>query len=66
MSAPHASRSARSYDVMAEIFSGETTPAQLGALLTAMRMRGESEAEIAGMARVMRERAVQVTARFSF
>jgi len=46
--------------VMAEIMSGETTPAQLGALLAALRIRGETVDEIAGMARVMRDRAVRV------
>jgi anthranilate phosphoribosyltransferase len=45
---------------MEEVMAGETTPAQLGALLTALRMRGETVDEIAGMARVMRERALHV------
>jgi anthranilate phosphoribosyltransferase len=48
--------------VMEEIMMGEATPAQLGAFLTALRLRpgGETVQEIAGMARVMREKAVQV------
>lgn len=48
--------------VMEEIMTGAATPAQMGAFLTALRMRpgGESVPEIAGMARVMREKAVQV------
>lgn len=48
--------------VMEELMTGAATPSQMGAFLTALRMRpeGETIAEIAGMARVMREKAVQV------
>ncbi len=48
--------------VMEEMMSGMATPAQLGAFLTALRLRpgGETVEEIAGMARVMRDKAVQV------
>ena len=42
------------------IMTGGATPAQVGALLTALRMRGESVAEIAGFARTMRKHALQV------
>src|SRR5579885_3419566 len=49
------------FSAMSEIMSGEATPAQLGALLAALRLRGETADEIAGMARVMRERALRVT-----
>jgi anthranilate phosphoribosyltransferase len=45
-------------DVMAAIMEGEATPAQIGALLGALAVRGESEDEIVGFARAMRARAV--------
>jgi anthranilate phosphoribosyltransferase len=44
--------------VMAAIMDGEATPAQIGALLAALAVRGETEDEVVGFARVMRERAV--------
>jgi anthranilate phosphoribosyltransferase len=46
--------------VMVEIMEGKTTPAQLGAFLSALSAKGETGEEIAGMAGVMRARAVQV------
>ena len=46
--------------VMREIMEGEATPAQLGAFLTALALKGETTQEIAGMANVMREMALQV------
>ncbi len=46
--------------VMREIMEGEATPAQLGAFLTALALKGETTQEIAGMARVMREMALKV------
>src|ERR1700730_937314 len=48
--------------VMEEMMTGEATPAQMGAFLTALRLRpgGEAVDEIAGMAKVMRAKAVQV------
>jgi len=48
--------------VMEEIMTGTATPSQLGAFLTALHLRpgGETVEEIAGCARVMREKAVQV------
>ena len=45
---------------MGEIMSGQATPAQFAAFVTALRMKGESPDEVAGMARVMRERSVHV------
>ncbi len=48
--------------VMEEIMEGQVTPAQLGAFLTALRMKGETVEEIAGLARTMRAKAVHVNA----
>lgn len=42
------------------IMQGEATPAQIGSYLTALRMKGETVAEIAGSARAMRAHVVQV------
>src|SRR5689334_16289377 len=39
---------------------GEPTPAQVGAALTAMRMRGETTGEIAASARAMRAAAMRI------
>ncbi len=48
--------------VMEEIMTGAATSSQMGAFLTALHLRPghETVAEITGMARVMREKAVQV------
>ena len=46
--------------VMREIMEGEVTPGQLGALLAALRIKGETAEEIAGFATVMREKALKV------
>ena len=47
-------------EAMREIMEGEVTPAQMGAFLTALRLKGETPQEIAGMALVMREKALRV------
>jgi anthranilate phosphoribosyltransferase len=47
---------------MTEIMNGEVTPAQFGAFVTALRMKGETSEEIAGMAKVMRAKAIPVHA----
>ncbi|PYQ25124.1 MAG: anthranilate phosphoribosyltransferase [Acidobacteria bacterium] len=48
---------------MATIMEGEATPAQIGALLAALAVRGETEDEVVGFARTMRSRAVPLSAR---
>lgn len=47
--------------VMEEIMKGEVTPAQFGAFVTALRLKGETADEITGLAKVMRSKAVAVT-----
>jgi anthranilate phosphoribosyltransferase len=47
-------------EVMAEIMDGEASPAQIGAYLVALRMKGETPQEIAGSAEAMRSHAVPV------
>ncbi len=46
--------------VMNGIMDGEATPAQLSAFVTALRMKGETPAEIAAMVGVMRDRCLRV------
>jgi len=48
---------------MAAIMDGDATPAQIGALLSAMAVRGETEDEVVGFARTMRARAVPLASR---
>ncbi len=47
--------------VMEEIMEGEVTPAQFGAFVTALRLKGETVEEIVGLAKTMRAKAVPVT-----
>ncbi len=45
---------------MATIMDGQATPAQIGALLLGLAVRGETEDEVVGFARTMRAKAVQL------
>jgi len=47
-------------EAMQDIVSGNATPAQIGAFAVALRMKGETADEMAGLARVMREAALFV------
>lgn len=47
--------------LMDEIMSGKATDAQIAALITALRIKGETVDEITGFARVMRQKATPVT-----
>lgn len=49
--------------VMGTIMDGEATPSQIGALLMALALRGETVDELAGFARAMRARATPVPVR---
>ncbi|MEQ8764496.1 MAG: anthranilate phosphoribosyltransferase [Planctomycetota bacterium] len=46
---------------METIMAGEATPAQMGAFLMGLRIKGETADEIAALAGVMREKALRVT-----
>lgn len=48
--------------VMDEIMRGLATPAQIGAFLTALRLKGETVEEITGAAKVMRKKVLKVKA----
>ena len=53
------SDAARAFDVM---MSGDASPAQIGAFLMALRLRGETVEEITGATKTMREKSLKVTA----
>ncbi len=48
------------YRVASGMMDGEATPSQIAAVLVALRIKGESVAEITGFARAMRDRADRV------
>ncbi|MFY9579125.1 MAG: hypothetical protein WAQ33_07350, partial [Gaiellaceae bacterium] len=47
-------------EVMGAIMRGETTPAQIGGFLIALRVKGETPDEIAGCAEAMRDHVLAV------
>lgn len=47
---------------MKEIMEGQSTDAQIGSFLTALRMKGETVEEITGAARIMRDKATTIKA----
>ncbi len=51
---------AEARSVMNEIMDGEATPAQIGAFLVALRLKGETAEEIAGCAEGMRDHVIPV------
>jgi anthranilate phosphoribosyltransferase len=53
------SEAERAFDIMT---SGDATPAQMGAFLMALRVRGETADELAGGARVLRAKVLRVNA----
>jgi len=50
----------QAYEAMMTIMRGEATPAQIGAYLIALRMKGETVDEITGSALAMRDNAVRI------
>jgi len=50
---------------MDEVMSGQATPAQIAAFITALRMKGETVEEVTGAARIMRTKATRIDARSS-
>lgn len=49
-----------SADAMNAMMAGEATPAQIAAFMTALRMKGETVAEVTGCARAMRQKATPI------
>lgn len=50
-------------EVMDEVMEGQATPAQIAAFITALRIKGETVAEVTGAARIMRQKATRIDAR---
>src|SRR5688500_11986537 len=53
---------AEAADAFGVIMRGEATPAQVGALLMGLRVRGETASEVAGAARALRAAMVSIDA----
>lgn len=49
-------------EVMAEMMSGQASESQIASFITAMRMKGESEDELVGFAKAMRDNATKISA----
>ncbi|MEW5727705.1 MAG: anthranilate phosphoribosyltransferase [Pseudomonadota bacterium] len=62
VAAGHHLSEAQAEEVFEVIMSGDATPAQIGGLLMALRVRGETVEEITGAARIMRSKAMHVAA----
>ncbi len=58
LASPRDLSSGEAGSVMRSIMAGEATPAQIGAVLTALSMKGAGSQELAGFAGAMREFAV--------
>ena len=56
----HARRGARSVSALEQMTAGAATPAQMGAFLMALRVRGETVEEITGAAQMLRSRMNRV------
>ncbi len=56
----HSLKMEEAASVMEEIMEGQVTPAQFGAFVTALRLKGETVNEIAGLAKTMRAKAIRV------
>jgi anthranilate phosphoribosyltransferase len=57
----HSLTSGEAASVMEEVMQGEATPAQLGAFVTALRMKGETVDEIVGLVRAMMSNAIRIS-----
>ncbi|MGE4283776.1 MAG: anthranilate phosphoribosyltransferase [Clostridia bacterium] len=53
-------------EAMEIIMNGEATPAQIGAFITALRIKGETIEEITGCAKVMRNKAERIQPRVNY
>ncbi len=56
-------RESEMMEVMDEVMEGKATPAQIASFITALRMKGETVEEVAGAARIMRQKATRIDAR---
>ena len=62
VAAGHTMSEDQAEEVFEIIMSGDATPAQIGGLLMALRVRGETVEEITGAARIMRTKALSIEA----